>query len=443
MKVGIVAATSLVWMNMLVRNLSLVSIVLGVWAWAGCRCPSQNCVPSTAKVACPAELTLATELAPDVTALAHSVARLPSPTEEYRLLDEYECQCTSVANAYLGNLLQLEQHLAAVFAECESSKARRNLTLQRNLLGLYSADKRGLAASNAMVAFYYLTELEAAVPHLDHVIQETTYAARRANLLTEQDLAPTIDPTDYDRQLLQLLDRQTELNVRRLELNGHLQRLLGCTLPTDTFFWPHVANVIEYEPVDVDAAVAVGLATRQDLRMIRLVMCNLDKDTLPVVQAFLGAVDGALGTATVQDGCIHRLRCIACSDHEVPVRCRQLRILLDDAERAATTAIRLAAFETQAHYERIIIAKQTVDSWRERVERLKAKRAVEDTSVFEITTALNELSQAEIDLVHHITQLRLARLALRQAQGLLPGECGYAPVICCPPTRDGGCCLLQ
>jgi predicted secreted protein len=430
-------------MIMAIRDLRLVTIVLCGAMLTGCRCASQHCVPSTAKLACPAERTLATATTPDISAVEAVVERLPSPDEEYRLLDEHTCQCTAAGNAYLANMLRLEQHLATMFAECESARTSRNLTLQRNLLALYAADKRGLAASNAMLAFYYLNELETAIPYLDRVIEETSDAQQRAAKLTGQDLAPTLDPTDFERQLLELRDRRAELDLRRLELNGQLQRQLGCTLATDDFFWPQVSPVVEAEPVDVDAAVAVGLATRQDLRMIRLVICNLEREKLTVVQAFLGAVDGALGTATVQDGTLHRLRCIACSDNEVPVRCRQLKILLDDAERAATVAIRLAAFEVKAHYERIVIAQQKVDSWRARVDRLTAKRAVEDTTVFEISAAQNELYQAEIDVVHHVTQLRLARLALRQAQGLLPGECGYAPVICCPPCDDGGICIFQ
>jgi hypothetical protein len=423
------------------RDLGFLWIVLCSGMLVGCRCASQNCVPSTAKAPCPGLTTLAMPIVPDVTGVTADVYRLPTPTQDYRLLDEFECQCTAAANGYLANMLRLEQHLAQVFAECETNTVSRNLYLQRNILSLYTADKRGISASNAMVAFYYLTELETAIPFLDGVIEETTAASRRAHQLAEQDLAPDIDPTDLDRQILELQSRRAELDLRRIELNGQLQRLLGCTLSEYEFFWPHVENGIMVEPIDVEAAVAVGLTTRQDLRMIRLVMCNLDDETLPVVQRFLGAVDGALGTATVQDGLIHQLRCIACSDHEVPVRCRQLRILLDDAERAATVQIRLAAYEAQSHYQQIAIAREKAESWRQRLAVLKAKRGIDDTTVFDESTAQNELYQAEIDLIHRVTQLRLARLALRHAQGLLPGECGFEPVLCCPPCNNGlDCC---
>ena len=405
------------------RILTLLSIVLFGAIFGGCRCPSKSCVPCTGKAPCPTDITLATTTPQDVTEIVQTVHRLPSPTEEYRLLDEYECLNIAITNSAISRMLKLEQHLAGAFAECETRVVRRNLRLQRRILALYSDDMRSADAQEAMAAFYHLTELESAVEHLRALIQGATDAARRARELSDYDLAPNISPDDFDQSLLELEDRLAEVELRRLELNLQLQRKLGCTLATNEFFWPHTSPVVEFEPVDVDEAVAIGLSHRSDLRIIRLVMCNSDKDTMPVVRRILATVDGALGTATAQEGLHHRLRCIACSRHEPSVRCRQLQILLDDAERGATVEIRMAAFKVKSQYERIGLAQQALDSRKEHLRTLRSKREVENTTAFDITLAQNDVYKAEIDLIHHIGELRQAQLQLRHAQGILV-NCG-------------------
>lgn len=418
------------------RFLILVAVLLAAAATAGCRCPSRGCVPSVAKKCCPVETTFAEEVVTDVSAVAACAVPLPTPGDEYQLLTEPDCQCTAAANSATGDMLLLEEHLACVFSECEGLKPHLNLSVQSDLLALYGAEKRGIAAAEAMVAFYRLAELEAAAPHLRRLITEAENAARRAKEMSES-ITGDFDPSGLDRQLLEVRGRLSETELQRLQLNGQLQRKLGCTLPVNSFFWPQVFPHVNAEPIDVDAAACVGLATRHDLRMIRLVKCELDNCTLPVGRAFLAAVDGALGAAKVSDGWINKLRCVCCSDHELPVRCRQLELLLDEAERSATIEIRMAAFKVLSQYQNITLAKSTLDSWKQRLRAVQAKRDLEDTTSLEIAKIQISVYLAEIELVNQIAELRLALLDLRRAQGLLPAECGFEPECCC---NEGDVC---
>ena len=81
-------------------------------------------------------------------------------------------------------------------------------------------------------------------------------------------------------------------------------------------------------PVDVEVELAEGLATRSDLRGIGLVVCQLEKTTLPVARGVLNFAEATVGTIEPQDGIIHAIRCFRCNETELPVRCRQLALFL-------------------------------------------------------------------------------------------------------------------
>jgi hypothetical protein len=70
-----------------------------------------------------------------------------------------------------------------------------------------------------------------------------------------------------------------------------------------------------------------------------------------------------------------------------------------------------------------------VRSWRDRVSELRRTRDVANGSIFEVNEAEGELLAAESRLVEQITTLRLARLKLREAQGILPAECGLDALV--------------
>ena len=445
---GIIAISRILPIVMIARPLPTIWVLLLAAVAPACRCPSRHCAPCPPTAPCVCQVTEAEVVTPNVAAVYDSIVRLPSPANEYCLLSEQECQCNAATNAARAQMILLERHLAIVMSECETPAVRRNFELLRDLLTLYAADKRNTEAATAMEAFYRLAELESGVQSLERLLVETEGAARRAAELAGQDLAATLDPTELDRQLLDLRDRRAELDLNRLELNGQLQRLLACSFTSSQFFWPRIDWVVDVEPFDVEAEVGLGLSSRSDLRAIRLTICHLEKDTLTVARGVLAAFDGALGTAKVQDGWIHRLRCIACSGHEVPVRCRQLRRLLADSERGAELEIRRAAYTVQSQYERLAIAQAKVVSWRRRLAKLEAKREVEEVTVFDVTRAKNSLFRAEINVNHFIVELKIAQMKLRQAQGLLPVECGLEGQVClercactceCPPD----CCRCR
>ena len=430
-------------------KIAIIGIVTVLTA-AGCRCPSSCCLPATPCVPCNLEHTAGESGPPD---LMHVVPEcpsadcvlqpLPAPSAVYHRLTPADCQCRAVANAGIANMVDLEEHWASVIIECDSRIVQQNLCLQRDLLDLHAADVRNKAAAAAMESYYQLAGLEARKYYLNMALDETRSSVERADKLREQGLPAEIDRDALEVQLRDLEDQRLQLEYARIQLNGQLQKLLGCPVSEYSFFWPEVDWTPNMATIDADAELASGLPNRFDVRGIELVLCNLEKSTLRVARGVLGVADGTLGTVEPTEGIIHRLRCIRCSHHEVDVRCRQLWILHHDTEQLATAEIKGAVYQVVLQQQRVALSRQTVEERRANLHAMTARRDVDDTAVFEITQARGRLYDAESDLIEQVASLRIAEVGMRKAQAALAAECGFTPKLCCEGCCDGACMRCQ
>jgi hypothetical protein len=424
-------------------RIAIIAIVGIVTAAAGCRCPSSCCVPATPCVPCNLSQTTGETLPPD---LMHAVPEclagtcqlqsIPSPGETYHLLSAADCQCRAAANANVANMVELEEHWASVIIECDSKIVQKNLCLQRDLLELHAADVRNKAAATALEAFYHLAGLEARKHFLESGIAEIRQSVERADKLKEAGLPSEIDRDALAVQLAELEDQRLQLQFARVQLNGQLQKQLGCPISENEFFWPQVEWSVDLTPIDAEAELAAGLPGRFDLRGIELVLCKLEKSTLRVARGVLGVADGTLGSVEPTAGLIHKLRCLRCNSHEVDVRCRQLAMLYNDTEQLATAEIKNAAYQIVLQQQRIALAREAVADRRANLHALTAKRDTDDVAVFEISRVRGRVFDAESDLIQQVVSLRLAEVQLRRAQAALAVECGLAPKMCC----EDGCC---
>jgi Outer membrane efflux protein len=431
-------------------RIAIAGILTVVLAATGCRCPSAGCLPATPHNACDLPASAVQDVAPDLVALTPNCAAgactlqpLPRPEETYELLTPAECQCRAAANANLANLVELEAHWASVVIECDSQVVQQNVCLQRDLLELHAAELRNKAAGAALEAYYHLAGLEARKHYLELAIQETTRSRERAAKLRDAGLPVEIDREALAIRLNELEDQRLQLDYARVQLNGQLQKQLGCPVSETSFFWPEVDWAPDMSAVDPEAEVAAGLPHRFDLRGLELVLCNLEKTTLRVARGVLAVVDGTLGSVEPTEGIVHRIRCLNCNEHEVDVRCRQLAMLFQDTEQLATAEIKSAVYQVVMQQQRVALAREAVEARRANVESLVARRDAEDIPVFEISAARGRLYDAESDLIEQVATLKVAMVRLRQAQAALAAECGFAPTLCCEGSCNGACIRCQ
>jgi hypothetical protein len=350
-----------------------------------------------------------------------------------------DCQCRAAAVATKADLAELERALAAELACCEGRKTACPMALTRDLLALHAVEKRDEAAAAALELFYRLAELEGRAQRLEASLAEATAAARRVEQLHEQGLLGDVERQAMERQRLDLIDKRAQLAILRQQLTSGLRVLLNCPRESTVAdaYWPDIPWDLKPVTVDVEAEIAAGLAERKDLRGLRLVLCRLNVDTLPVARALLQVADTSLGAASRPPISLHPLRCRGFECEELDVRREQLERLLATAEEAAIAEIESAALQLQTEYRRAVLSGQQLALRRARLDELIKKRDVKRTLWVEITQARLAVLAAESDLVERIVAVRLAEVHLRKAQGALATECGY--VVTCECDACGEC----
>jgi hypothetical protein len=169
-------------------------------------------------------------------------------------------------------------------------------------------------------------------------------------------------------------------------------------------------------------------------------MVELNTATLPVARSVLGTTDAALGTAQARSDWLGELKCPDGSCDEASVRQAQLARLANATRISVATETRSAVAEIEAATQDVLLAEQTVQSWRNRVSELRRTRDVENSSIFDVNAAEGELASAKARLIGKITTLRLARLKLRRVQGVLAAECGMDVLV---PWGDAGSSIVR
>ena len=426
---------------MLAKSFAITLLVPLVAVVTGCACPSGGCVPGSPYASCPGEAVEVEQSPPALVELVCAeceLTPLPSPTETFQLLDASTCQCSAATNTNLANLVELERYWAKIIISCDTKIVRKNLCLDRDLLALHAYSLRNASAASALEAFYQLAGLEAQEHYLLQGIAEAEQTLGRVDSMRSEglQLPDAVDRTSVAANISKLKDQKLQLDFLRIQLNGQLQKLVGCPLDEFNFYWPQVEWEFDTTPLDVEAELAEGLSTRSDLRGLTLVMCNLEKSTLPIARGVLKFADSTLGSVEPIDGLIHTARCYKCYEQEVPVRSRQLSMFYRETEKLATGEIKSAAYKVNLQLQRVVVAQQNVQELRSRLSELEKTRDVNEVSIFEISDLRGQLYEAEANLVTQMVSLELAKVSLRKSQGMLALECGFEPNLCC----DNCCC---
>ena len=428
---------------MLLRILPFLAILPLSMVLTGCRCPSAGCVPRTPCAPCVNECIVPEQELPGFVELASadSLVPLPVPTVTYEQIDASTCQCRAATNLTRANLVELERYWAKVVVECDTKNVRENYCLERDLLSLNATGLRNAAAGAALEAFYQLAGIEVHKHYLQMAIDESRLTLSRIDRLQEKgvELPDEVDRSVVVGQIAELEDRKFQLDFLRIQLNGQLQKMMSCPLDEHTFFWPQLDWQPDLTPVDVQGAVALGMDTRTDLRGLELVICQLEKNTLPVARAVLNVAESTVGTVEPQRGVIHWLRCHNCNETELPVRCRQLALFYSEAEQGATAEIKGAAYKIVLQQQRVVAAQSLVEELQTHRLSLEETRDINNVSVFEISNARARIYDAQSKLMEQVVQLHIAQMKLREAQGLLAVECGFCPKLCCEGCCNGAC----
>jgi outer membrane protein TolC len=368
-------------------------------------------------------------LSPDLSALGsyQAVDRALSPppvSVQYRVLRAEEVQCLAAANAPLAKLYASESE--AVLADA-NPRNQQSASVQSKLMAYRAVDERNKAAGTALELYYSLAEAEANRDILNRSIDELDRAVANLEQLKQSGLKIPPDRTALQRQKLDLLDRQIQLNSALQRMQGQLQQLCGFEADPATHIWPQADLTVTVVPLDVPAAISAGLTTRADLGALRMLSSSTSADTLPAARSGMQTMGMGLGASAASRRLFGGG---GGNEEEAQARQSQVAQAQSDMERTISREVSEAAQNIETQVREIAVAKERGQVWQQRMADLKDRRQTDGVTAFDLNAAQLELLRAEGDTLHRVIAWKIAQAKLKQAQGLLAAECGYSVPDC-------------
>jgi hypothetical protein len=403
-----------------------VSVALG-------GCAHRATCPTGARPQTTLPVTQRTSVEANIRSSAKTDATSPEPTPSYRALTPNECQCMAVNTAAGATLHTQEAELA--------ERSRHNLLkgdagpkLRRDVLVYTSLELQNRAAGTALETYYHIAEAEGKSEIVDLALVQLSDAVSETRRMTTQKLKPPVGLDVWERQLStsQGDKLQTQLTIDQLnsELRGLLRPSDGCERWR---VWNPEAYEVADTAIDVEAAVCDGLARRPELLMLRLLSRDLTPATLPEVRDAVRAIQpmlGAMKCPVISAKLPALLAFDLAARNELEVRRRQIEEYTHERENAVAEDIREAASSLRYRAKIAALAMERERSWQERVRDAKSRQQQGLSSFAEVAQTNLDWLKARADVVQEVMAWEIARVKLKQAQGLLVAECAYGQTAC-------------
>ena len=420
--------------------LAALALLAGTAGCSLCRRHCASCAPPPVEPALPA--IGRPTLEPDLLQLAQSLQSVTPPGDAaaasaYRVLSPKQCQCLAAEHAPTANALDskrrsLAEKRADACALCNHHKSDEQSAFQESML-LYSAlEARNDFSGQALEWYYQLAGAEAKADLLNASLERGRKTLADMERLKKQGIRLPTPIEEYQRQIISLQLEQAQNQLVIEQLNSKLRRAMAFDPEHRWRFWPDPGAPVGTETIpDIEAAVHLGLGQRPQLLLLRGMIANLNRSTLNSARTMLSTLSPLLGMSSPGPACkmlgwVAKITHIQPGlDDEVEKVRAQLTDYLHERERIVAAEIREAVYEVRARREVTILAREVADHWQERIKDLEKKQS-QGMGVFtELTSAHMEWHKARGEVVKEFLGWKIAAVKVKQAQGILPAECGF------------------
>ena len=342
---------------------------------------------------------------PDLTHL-----QLPG-RDNYRGLGEKECQCLAAANSKQAALLENENALC------------RKSDLVATILAYGALEARNQSAGGALELYYRLAEAEAKWDLVETSLQHIGRMLAEEKNLKAQGLKVPPEFETFKTQQQELLADRDRLHFSIEQLNQELSRLVGISLSPGGRFWPTTDFAIVPLVVNTDEAIGIAFGQRPQLVLLEQAGGNVTRSSLPVLRRILQSSNGLLALSDAGGSSMTRLLAIVAAGRELPVRKDQIDVLRVERQEEVANEVVQAARNMEKQLHLISRAHDRVIYWQEKVNDLEGRQAKGNISILEVAPAQLSWLKARSELASEVMAWHIARVKLRQAQGVLVAEC--------------------
>jgi len=391
----------------------------------------------------------------DISAVPIELANVVPPRRcplTYRGVTPHECICLAMQASSVANLLDQErQSRSSKRSLCQlSNSPRAKRAKMSDAILTYSADDaRNRSAGVALEELYRLAEIEARADLLRDSRETLEKMVAKIKDLIDQKIEAPSTGDEMQGRFSELRGDHIQVRVGGEQLNAQLQSQLGLPTADPILLWPLVSVRVVPLELDEDMEVHKGLECRPDLKMLRIVLHDLDRDTLPEVRQLLSGGNALLAPAKspcqqMFTGCLLSLFHCPCSSSETLESTRQqVQSMLDERERQATYEIRQGVRVIQERLRLVALARQREELARVHLAELQARLdrqlpGMKGLGKLHLEAKLAH-NRTRAEVIHASIDWESACVQLRQAQGLLLQDCEpepkQAPEAACGPGK--------
>jgi outer membrane protein TolC len=403
-----------------VRAACALPALCAALALAGCHGPGQPPAPTPAPAVLPVGGRAPVE--PDVSALPTTSRKPPPVPSEYRQLTAAECRRLAIINAPFADDLDRHPDNRPPAHPRLHKKAAEHAENSRLVRGYAADELRNRAAADALDDFYKLLNAEGQLVLVNEGDKEAREQLADA-LKAEKAGIKAAAVAAIRRQLLDIEANRAKLEAGIDALNASLRARLNLA-PDQLPVWPSDPLKVRDEQVDVDRAVATGLAYRPDLNLLRVLAAGNAAD---LAEGVLRAASPLLVTTRTSNPVAILLAPILAPFTGQPERRRaevtaRVQRTLAGRERQAEAEIRAAAANLRGAGATAAARALDVKQVQERIAELQTRQKAGLNVTAELVTARLDLLKAKGALLTAATDWATAEVNLRKAMGLLVRE---------------------
>jgi hypothetical protein len=366
-------------------------------------------------------------------------ATCPAPPidwpRDYRAITEAEAQCLASANSSKANYLDQEAEALDATRTCTVvgilTHSKENIALQKEVLYYSALEDRNQSAGLALEQYFRVAENEAKLDLLRASLAALERTQKDVAILKERGMKLPAELETLDDQKDQLLADVTRLQNNISNLNDNLARLAGLDGCGRCY---RLRPVLDQGPVapppDLDAALAVARAHRPSLLLSRAMEGQQNRHTLPAMKFFMQSTSGVLGSGGSPGDQTLLGKILGLSPRsdrrELTARKSQMERVTSETERVVHEEVCQAIRNLRVQAELVCATRERLKGQMERVRDLESKVARGLLSTADVLAPRLRAHRLEADLLHEVADWHIARIRLKQAQGLLIAECPQA-----------------
>jgi hypothetical protein len=404
-------------------------------------------MPKNHQDSLPAELLLAPALRGPVSVdpkqLPDIAYRDPSPTADapYRILTEEQAQCLASANSSKANFLdqqarELEQKRTSLGERLLHLEADRALRVE--VLRSLALEDRNQTAGGTLKYYFRLVEAEVKADLARRSIALMQPSLAELQRMRDGGLKVPTEMDGLESQELQLKADLVRLEAGINSLNDSIAQLLcmpGCCCRAWRFL-PTAELGIQPTVPDVKVAMDVAHHFRPALLLNDKIQREANSSTPGAVRMVLTSAYGVASPGGNEHGGLpHKLldTAIQLIHHESKSPTDSLDALGRQTERQVEDEVCQALNELQRQVQLISVTRSRLIRHQQRLAEQESKLAQGLTAPLALLSPRLEAIRLEADLVQEVTGWHIARVKLKQAQGLLVAEC----------HEHSGCLILE